>query len=110
MFLSTKPIRASMDEALQEGQEVILVTLGTYGGNLIKAFVVDCSVPLLRMRTTIPVVRNTPVKVEGNDILLLGEVCGCEREGEDYWILIRFSEMLKSLAALASSLQALQFR
>jgi hypothetical protein len=101
---------ALMDKTFHEGQELTLVTLGYYGGELIKASVVDCSVPLLQMRTPIPIARYTPIKVEGNDMFILGEVCRCEREGEDYRVLVRLSEMLKSLAALASSLRAQQYR
>lgn len=82
-----------------------LVTLGPYGGELIKASVLKCSLPLLQMRTTTPVARETPVKVEGSDMLMLGEVYRCECEGEDYRVLCRFSEMLKSLSELASNLR-----
>jgi hypothetical protein len=99
-----------VDKALQEGQELTIVTLGSCGGEFIKGSVLDCSVPLLEMRTTMPVAHKTLIKVEGNDILMLGEVCGCEREGEDYRVQVRLSEMLKSLSALASSLRAQQYR
>jgi hypothetical protein len=98
-----------MDKTLKERQEVTLMTLGTYRGEFIKASVLNCSFPLLQMRTMSPVARETPVKVEGNDMLMLGEVYGCEREGEDYRVRVRLSEMLKSLSELASSLRGQQY-
>jgi hypothetical protein len=94
-FLSTWPISGSVEKTFQDGEEVTLVTLGVYGGELIKASVLKCFFPLLQMRTTTPVARETPVKVEDSDMLMLGEVYRCEREGEDYRVLCGFSEMFR---------------
>ena len=77
-----------------------LMILGARGGTLTKATVLNCSGRILQLRATSLLERETPVKVERDDVLVLGEVYRCEREGDDYRVGIRLSHILHSLLDL----------
>jgi hypothetical protein len=103
-FPPSLPIKLHMNERrvspIRVGQEMTLMTLGSWGGTLTKASVLNCSGRMLQLRSTSLLERETPVKVEDDDVLVLGEVYRCEREDEDYRVGIRLSHMLHSLLDL----------
>jgi hypothetical protein len=88
---------------IRVGQEVTLMTLGAQGGALTKSSVLHCSGRMLQLRATSRLERETPVKVEGDEMLALGEVYRCDREGDNYRVGIRVSQMVQ-LASLNRSL------
>jgi len=69
----------------------------------IRACVKDISRSGLRLSSPLPIPCGAPVKVEGGDLLLLGEVCRMGPVGErldEYTIGIKVSHSLASLADL----------
>lgn len=47
-----------------------------------------------------PVGCGTPVRIEGNDMLLLGEVCRCEKSGQDYRLAVKIRHCLSGMKEL----------
>lgn len=79
---------------------VILTVLGAPPQPPIQARVKDMSGSGLRLSSPLPIPCGAPVKVEGNDLLLLGEVCRAEPIGDQFIIGLKVSHSLASLADL----------
>ena len=62
--------------------------------------VVDMSDGGLRVRASAPVPCGTPVKIDGNHTLMLGEVCRCVPEEGAYTVGIQLTCTLSSFAEL----------
>ncbi len=54
-----------------------------------------------------PAACGTPVRIEGEDTLLLGEICRVEHSGEQWKLAVRVRHRLKGLAELARLNRAL---
>ena len=102
-------MNAWREPSIRVGQEMTLMTLGAQGGAFTKSSVLDCSGRMLQLRATSLLERDTPVKVEGDEMLVLGEVYRCEREGDNYRVGIRLSHMVQ-LVSLNRSLLDLGLR
>ena len=74
--------------------------LGAKGGRLIEACVLDMSDSGLKLRVPMLVPCGTPIKIEGGDTLMLGQVCRCEPEEGAYTVGVQLSETLSSLMDL----------
>jgi len=79
------------------------VTLGALGGDArfkTSGRVLESSGDRVLIATPEPLTLGTPVSVEGNDTLVLGEVCSVDH-GENEWIAaVKIAHSLASLAAL----------
>lgn len=53
---------------------------------------------LLRLPQAVPA--NSPVKIEGNDALFLGEVCRCDSDADRYLVAVQVRHSLGGLAQL----------
>jgi hypothetical protein len=75
--------------------------LGPQGSPVIEACVVDISGSGLKVRAPVSVSCGAPVKIDGNNTLILGEVCRCVSEEGAYTVAIQVSHALSSLVELA---------
>lgn len=76
------------------------MVLGAKGNHLIEACVLDMSGSGLKLRVPAPVPCGTPVKIDGKNTLMLGEVCRCEPEEGAYTVGVQLSQTLSSLMEL----------
>ena len=74
--------------------------LGAHGNRLLEACVLDISGSGLRLRVPMPVPGDSPVKIDGKNTLMLGQVCRCEPEEGAYTVAVQLSHTLSSLMEL----------
>ena len=74
--------------------------LGAQASYLIEGCVLDMSGSGLQLRVPMPVACGTPVKIDGKNTLMLGEVCRCEPEEGAYTVGVQLSHTLPSLMEL----------
>ena len=65
-----------------------------------EAYLLDISDHGLHLRLPKPVPCSTPVKIDGNNTLLLGEVCRCEPSDGAYSVGVQLSQTMSSLKEL----------
>jgi len=65
-----------------------------------EAYLLDISSNGLQLRLPKPVPCGTPVKIDGNNTLMLGEVCRCEPAEGAYAVGVQLSQALSSLKEL----------
>ena len=69
--------------------------------------VVEMNGATVLMRTTGRAAPGTSVRIEGNDTLLLGEICALQRDNDEWIIAVRVAHSLRSLAELGRLNRAL---
>jgi len=79
---------------LKARQPVTLTVLGAQASYLIEGCVLDMSGSGLQLRVPMPVACGTPVKIDGKNTLMLGEVCRCEPEEGAYTVGVQLSQTL----------------
>ncbi|HLH38031.1 MAG TPA: PilZ domain-containing protein [Bryobacteraceae bacterium] len=68
--------------------------------NLITARVADISGSGLLLVTSRPIPVDSPVRIEAQDILLLGEVCRCQDDGGQWRVAVQVRHSLSGLKKL----------
>jgi hypothetical protein len=79
---------------------VMVTVLGAIEQPAIAGRVEDMSGSGLRFRVPLPIACGAPVKVEGNDMLLLGEVCRSQPALDGYEVALEISHALASVSGL----------
>lgn len=85
----------------------MLTVLGPVARPVMQAQVLDASGAGLRLRVPSMIPSGSPVKVDAEDMLLLGEVTRCEPEQGAYIVGLHLSHSLEALAELQKLNQAL---
>jgi hypothetical protein len=89
------------EKRLRVTQPVMLLALGERGNRLIEACVLDISRNGVRVRSSTSLACETQVKIDGEDVHILGTVSRCEaQKGGSYNIAIKVSDPLSSLIEL----------
>ena len=79
---------------------VTLAVLGDDARFKTSGRVIESSGDRVLIATPAPLTPGTPVSVEGNDTLVLGEVCSVDREENEWIAAVKIAHSLASLAAL----------
>jgi hypothetical protein len=87
---------------LPGGCPVMVTVLGSHTPLTVLGNVQDMSGRGLGLKLDSPIECGTPVKVEGHDILMLGEVCRCQPAQGHYSLGLRISQWLSSPSELES--------
>ena len=74
--------------------------LGAKASRLIEGCVLDMSGSGLQLRVPAPIPCGTPIKIDGKNTLMLGEVCRCEPAEGAYTVGVQLSHTLASLMEL----------
>lgn len=77
-----------------------ITVLGILGEPKAVGTVVDMSGSGLRLKLPLPIPCGAPVKLETDDMLMLGEVVRCEQQGQSYSIGLSLSHSLAALSEL----------
>lgn len=88
------------ERRLAANTAVTITVLGILGEPKAVGTVLDMSGSGLRLRLPLPIPCGAPVKVEADDMLMLGEVVRCEPLGQSYSIGLSLSHSLAALSEL----------
>jgi len=78
----------------------MLRVLGAAPGPVMEACVLDFSGSGLRLRTPLQIPCGAPVRVDAQDLLMLGEICRCQPDHGAYTVGVRLSHSFTALAEL----------
>jgi hypothetical protein len=88
------------EQRLPANTPVTITVLGILGEPNAVGTVLDMSGSGLRLKLPIPIPCGAPVKLESDDMLMLGEVVRCEPQGQSYSVGLSLSHSLAALSEL----------
>jgi hypothetical protein len=88
------------EQRLPANTPVTVTVLGILGEPKAIGTVLDMSGSGLRLELSLPLPCGAPVKLETNDVLMLGEVVRCEPLGQSYSVGLSLSHSLAALSEL----------
>lgn len=88
------------EQRLATDTPVTITVLGILGEPKAVGTVLDMSGSGLRLKLPLPIPCGVPVKLEADDMLMLGEVVRCEPQGQSYSIGLSLSHSLAALSEL----------
>jgi hypothetical protein len=98
--LSGRRADTRRERRLPANTPVTITVLGILGEPKAVGTVLDMSGSGLRLRLPMPIPCGAPVKLETDDMLMLGEVVRCEPQGQSYSVGLSLSHSLAALSDL----------